>query len=147
MVENLSPSTRAPILGSPRPLGASGPALVGASGPLDLSSSSFAGSNLATLKREVSGTEDKKFGQVKLIQSSKGIKFLLPGDLCIKALCPFGSKGPCEPNTSPQDHCRQPGMIKILRERLPKIPKIIFCRQIKCENYWWTRRAVDQWTS
>ena len=76
LAENLSPS-RAPILGSPRPLAASGAlmggsgalmgasaALMGASGALDLSSSSFAGSALATLKREVSTTEDKKFGQV-----------------------------------------------------------------------------------
>jgi len=79
LAENLSPS-RAPILGSPRPLAASGAlmggsgalmgasgALMGASGALDLSSSSFAGSALATLKREVSTTEDKKFGQVTFV--------------------------------------------------------------------------------
>ena len=77
MVENLSPS-RAPILGSAGPLGASGAltgtsgaligasgALMGASGALDLSSSSFT-ANIATVKREVSGAEDKKFGQVHI---------------------------------------------------------------------------------
>merc|ERR1740116_752135 len=71
MVENLSPS-RAPILGSSGPLGASGAltgasgALMGASGALDLSSSSFT-ANIATVKREVSGAEDKKFGQVTFV--------------------------------------------------------------------------------
>jgi len=64
LVENLSPS-RAPILGSTGPLGASG-ALTGASGALDLSSSSFT-ANIATVKREVSGAEDKKFGQVTFV--------------------------------------------------------------------------------
>ena len=63
-MENLSPS-RAPILTSAGPLGGSG-ALAGASGALDLSSSSFT-ANIATVKREVSsGAEDKKFGQVHI---------------------------------------------------------------------------------
>ena len=109
LVENLSPS-RAPILGSAGPLGASG-ALTGASGALDLSSSSFT-ANIATVKREVSGAEDKKFGQV--LKTQKGdvslINHIVPsGDLCVKALHPFGSQGSYEPSASSQDNCGQPG--------------------------------------
>ena len=39
-------------------------------------------------------------------------RFLLPGDLRVKALCPFGPKGSSEPGTSAQDNCGQPGTIQ-----------------------------------
>ena len=88
-METLSPS-RTSSLSSPGALGtgltpvlgAAGPTLGGgttlgsgtsASGALDLSSSSFSG-NLATVKREASATEDKKFGQVLKTYSSPKIK-------------------------------------------------------------------------
>ena len=81
-METLSPS-RTPSLSSPGALGAGlSPALgagttlgsgTSASGALDLSSSSFSG-NLATVKREASATEDKKFGQVLKTYSSPKIK-------------------------------------------------------------------------
>merc|ERR1719249_639462 len=118
LVENLSPS-RAPILGSPRPLGASG-ALTGASGALDLSSSSFT-SSLATLKREVSGSEDKKFGQVTFVSKPyvplapkapvnpvplRKIIVDNPADKMRKLLVDTTSS---EPSTSAQDNCGQPG--------------------------------------
>ena len=81
-METLSPS-RTSSLSSPGALGTgltpvlgSGPTLgsgTSASGALDLSSSSFSG-NLATVKREASATEDKKFGQVLKTYSSPNTK-------------------------------------------------------------------------
>ena len=82
-METLSPS-RTSSLSSPGALGtgltpvlgAAGTTLgsgTSASGALDLSSSSFSG-NLATVKREASATEDKKFGQVLKTYSSPKIK-------------------------------------------------------------------------
>ena len=82
-METLSPS-RTSSLSSPGALGtgltpvlgAAGTTLgsgTSASGPLDLSSSSFSG-NLATVKREASATEDKKFGQVLETYSSPNRK-------------------------------------------------------------------------
>jgi len=66
LVETLSP-LRAPSLGQkPKASPSSGSALAAPSGALDLSSSSFT-ANLATVKREVSGAEDKKFGQVTFV--------------------------------------------------------------------------------
>ena len=82
-METLSPS-RTSSLSSPGAfgagltpvLGAAGTTLgsgTSASGALDLSSSSFSG-NLATVKREASATEDKKFGQVLKTYSSPNTK-------------------------------------------------------------------------
>ena len=66
LVETLSP-LRAPSLGQKQKASpSSGSALTAPSGALDLSSSSFT-ANLATVKREVSGAEDKKFGQVQKV--------------------------------------------------------------------------------
>merc|ERR1719225_2085526 len=75
-METLSPS-RTSSLSSPGALGTGLTSVLGAagttlgsgtsaSGALDLSSSSFSG-NLATVKREASATEDKKFGQVTFV--------------------------------------------------------------------------------
>ena len=58
-----------PALGAGTTLGSG----TSASGALDLSSSSFSG-NLATVKREASATEDKKFGQVLKTYSNPKIK-------------------------------------------------------------------------
>ena len=135
-METLSPS-RTSSLSSPGALGtgltpvlgAAGTTLgsgTSASGALDLSSSSFSG-NLATVKREASVTEDKKFGQVLKTYSSPNIKTssttnlrtklyfvfyhlpTLPGDFCVQAVCALGSEDIAHTNTSAQDHCRQPG--------------------------------------
>ena len=134
-METLSPS-RTSSLSSPGALGtgltpvlgAAGTTLgsgTSASGALDLSSSSFSG-NLATVKREASVTEDKKFGQVLKTDSSPNIKtssttnvgtkikifyhlLTLPGDFCVQAVCAVGSEDIAHTNTSAQDHRGQPG--------------------------------------